>query len=440
MLYKCKYKIFRKIIKFIILQSAFLSLSGKASPQRCTLSSTENLKNEQELKNDGTYINVEAGKNFYVVIDNHAKMETIHEGNDKKIFDIEHILNANKRIENDTYYHFIFKKISEKNSSIEGKTSNDYQLMETETPGEYRISSERIESHEVLSIPIEIADPELINRKTIIINYINNNRTKSHKYVLNFRRITSPSRKRTHTTANLDFPKINEKIVDTSTQEGNEEYSKFRDALFELRTTIRDPEKTNMNNTTRELILKSLSTSQNVEPSRTIKRERISKKTISYAEYYNDQSQIPIKKYYSISGQNFKFLDSSDNVKVFVNFKEENRSLPSFNTAEKDQRSPERHNQKRAHEANQAKDSGLAEPKNSRFSDSEAKILESFLDQTKETGTQTTGGLKIFTSMRACASCQNAYKYFSKLRPNVNLEVFTLSDPDKENLYALVNK
>ena len=106
---------------------------------------------------------------------------------------------------------------------------------------------------------------------------------------------------------------------------------------------------------------------------------------------------------------------------------------------------------------------GRQEDRLARFSDAEAKILEKLLDLTKpsESTKQSNdlfnihrtylktfkslkiydlnqdikGTLKIYTSLKTCPSCNNAYVLFNALRPNIKLEIYTLNKNLKSEIY-----
>ncbi len=68
-------------------------------------------------------------------------------------------------------------------------------------------------------------------------------------------------------------------------------------------------------------------------------------------------------------------------------------------------------------------------------SDAEQRILEKFLMDTKYKRLETKGKLKIYTTLGICEPCRAFYSFFKKLRPNVDINIVSLAEKDKEILY-----
>ena len=388
----------------------------------------------------------------FLVINDIEHFETINSENQNKIFEIKNDLRKYIKNPSDKYFHFIFTEASKTNAEVEGLNPNLFTLEEINM-GIYQVKSGKILPHDTITISIREAMKQIDKRQTILINYTNSDRSKVVKYLLNFKKLYSEIKTNTEIQAQENLPKLDEEIMNTNSEQGKIEFQKFKNALLLLKETINNPEKT-------EMIVKSVDTTGNPENVgiqlqrkksearekllRTLEdkknevklnsRDHNVKKTISYAEYYLNGQKNPIKKFYSISGENFRFIGSDhQGENVFVNVKKSNFNFPYITPSENPLK-----NMQRILQANLAiKEGNSLDLKETRFSDSEAKILETFIDITNNTGVQSQGLLKIYTSKPACISCKNVYHFFKEYRPKVDLKVYTLSEFDNSELYKI---
>ncbi|KAB8029810.1 deaminase domain-containing protein [Fluviispira multicolorata] len=440
-------KIFKKIVYCILI---FNFEASNATNRSCDSSPSK--KPKLSIQNKVISLGSSADK-LYLIVNNKVHIDPIEFGKIQKIYEVKLELNNYLTNQSDTYMHFFSDEISRINSEINHNYENNYYL-KSDGLGSFRVASGTLKPSDVISIPVSEALKQINARKTILINHNSSDNQTSVKYLLNFKKLYAEIKLNTENESENNLPKVNEEIVNTKTLDGQNKFEKFKNALFTLRQTVQDPSKTIM-------VIKNIEQSDSIESSDelTIKklveaREKIlqgldesqvdskqntrshnAKKTISYAEFQliSENENYPEQLYYSISGENFKFVTPQNSNKIFVNLKKNNFNFPYTTPAENPLK-----NMQRILQATKAIRNGEFQNLSStRYSDSEAKILEAIVDKTKDTGKSTQGTLKIYTSKPACISCRNVYNYFKELRPNINLKILTLSEVDSKNLYKI---
>lgn len=130
------------------------------------------------------------------------------------------------------------------------------------------------------------------------------------------------------------------------------------------------------------------------------------KNHVAYAEWFQANNKNIELKYFAVDNKDFeKSLTSGNN--FFISLNRKNFILHTIENEE---------NQEKAY--------------------SEQKILEYLLMQTKHTGIKTGGKLKIFSTHEICHLCRNFYPVFKKLRPYIEIELYTANVKNLDKFYA----
>ncbi len=136
---------------------------------------------------------------------------------------------------------------------------------------------------------------------------------------------------------------------------------------------------------------------------------KINNSDISYAEYYDSSDKL-VKKYYAIDNTDFDRPSNKSNIDYII-LEGKIKKLPALKKPLQDSVT------------------------NSLNSDAEQRILEKFLVDTNGRRFAQDGILKIYTTYGKCEPCRAFYTFFKKLRPNMKIEVISLSEKEKDNIY-----
>lgn len=136
---------------------------------------------------------------------------------------------------------------------------------------------------------------------------------------------------------------------------------------------------------------------------------KINNSDISYAEYYDSSDKL-VKKYYAIDNTDFDRPSNKSNIDYII-LEGKIKKLPALKKPLQDSVT------------------------NSLNSDAEQRILEKFLVDTNGRRFAQDGILKIYTTYGKCEPCRAFYTFFKKLRPNMKIEVISLAEKEKDNIY-----
>lgn len=385
---------------------------------------------------------------IYTLISDSDKFKSINATNSKpfSLYLMKDVINRyNVKLGKKEYLHFILpKEYSAANSWLYETPTSQFKIEYKNTikeigTNEYFLSSGELHQVDTISIELSEAKKQYNLYNSILVSKENSENSRNVLFQIRF-----------------DKPKTftEEKIINLNNQNGKEKseqlkFDQLKNALFTIRDKIKNKNESQFNsnnlandNRIRQQFLDSLSANT---PE--------SKKTISYAKYElpkiispealqkTNNSNIKLEvyndyptEYYSISGIKIDFNNNNKSKIYFANYDHDNAKLPSFKIDD------EKLNEINLIQSSLEKDKSIdAASKdlqgNQRDSDAELKILESFLNKTSKTGFSTEGKLTIYTSLLTCTSCSNAYIYFSRLRPHVQVEVYTLTKKDQMKLY-----
>ncbi|BBH53808.1 deaminase domain-containing protein [Fluviispira sanaruensis] len=425
-----------KLINILIIFNILFINNSYATNNQCV--SQEKIP----IKNKVISVGNEQSKMF-LIVNKDKNISTISPGNTQKIYEVKNELYTYITNTNNTYFHFISEEIQKVNSDI-NSMNNSFFTLKSDGQGAFHLSSGEIREQDVISILATEALTKIKNRKTILIDYISSDKQAMIKYLLNFNKLYENIKLSSEKLALDILPKVEEKVIDINTVNGYSQFEQFKDALKEIRQTINDPTKTIMvvkNDNPDEAIMQKAvearkkllqGLNESVTDKKQNSRDHNAKKTISYAKLTLNNAINNKIHLYSVSGENFKFVpDEDEPSKIFVNLKKNNHNFPYITPAENPLT-----NMQRILKATQAiKNGGNQDLSTTRYSDSEAKILEAIVDNTKDTAKETQGDLEIYTSKPACLSCRNVYNYFKEIRPKINVKILTLTEDDHKNLY-----
>lgn len=373
---------------------------------------------------------INKNEEIFTFLSNQSKFTAIKANeNNSDVYPISDVLNRFTGTNGNYYLHIALPKDAAKtNSWLYTKESSSYNISPNGViPGvginKYKISAGEIHPVDIITIELNEARKQYKLYNSIMIKQENSHSNKNAIFQIKFDKPSSFLQPQT---------------IDLESHRGNKKFTELKNAVKVIREKISDKSETSfiVNDYSRsEEIRKRYLDGLNSSTSG-------SKKTIAYAIYensrINNSENFSDKiEFYTVSGSNISFKNEENSKIVFANYTNENTKLPSFKV--EDTRDYFK-NEINKLQANLEKDSIIDGANreinsNQRDADAEIKILESILNKTENTGIKTEGKLTIYSSLPVCLSCNNAFQYFNRLRPEVKVEIFQINSKDLKNLY-----